>query len=326
MSTHAREVADGILCIRTLMVNVFVVREGDSWVLVDCGLRGYASTIRRAAEAFVGNRRGPEAIVLTHGHFDHVGSLRALLDAREAPVFAHRLEVPYLTGKSSYPPPDPLAGGGSMTLLCRLYPRGPIDVSDRLRLLQEAEVPGLVGWRWMHTPGHTAGHISLFRDRDRTLLSGDAVITVKQESATAVMAQRREMHGPPAYFTQDWQAAQRSVRDLAVLDAETLLPGHGEAWSGAEMRAQLHRLAAEFARREVPVFGRYARHPAITDDHGIVSLPPDPLPRLLGGLALVGGAGWAWSRRRRTAGPHRPVDVMHGDASLPLGGPGRPPR
>ena len=122
-------------------------------------------------------------------------------------------------------------------------------------------------------------HVSLFRDRDRTLLSGDALITVKQESAIAVATQRRSMHGPPAYFTQDWPAAERSVRRLAALEPETLLPGHGEAWSGPGMRSQLRGLVAEFASREVPAFGRYSRQPAVTDDHGIVSLPPDPLPK-----------------------------------------------
>ena len=39
------------------------------------------------------------------------------------------------------------------------------------------------GWRWVHTPGHTAGHVSLFRDADRTLIAGDAFVTTKQESA-----------------------------------------------------------------------------------------------------------------------------------------------
>jgi len=296
MTAHQKEVADGVLSVRTLMVNLFVVREADSWVLVDCGLNGYANTIRRAAEAYVGHPRGPEAIVLTHGHFDHVGSLQALLERWDVPVCAHPLEVPYLAGESSYPPPDPLAGGGSMALLSRLYPRGPIDVRGRLRRLSDAEVPGLPGWRWIHTPGHTAGHVSLFRDRDRTLLSGDAVITVKQESAIAVAMQRREMHGPPAYFTQDWYAAENSVRRLAALEPESLLPGHGESWSGPDMRAQLHHLAEGFAGRERPPFGRYARHPAVTDEHGIVSLPPDPLPKVVAGLAVVGAAAWALSR------------------------------
>jgi glyoxylase-like metal-dependent hydrolase (beta-lactamase superfamily II) len=299
VSANIREAANDVLFLRTMMVNAFIIRSGQSWVLVDCGLRGYEQTIRRAAEAYVGHSRAPEAIVLTHGHFDHVGSLEGLLATWDVPVYAHRLEVPYLTGGSSYPPPDPLVGGGSMALLSPLYPRGPIDVSDRLRLLEEGAVPALPDWRWIHTPGHTAGHVSLFRERDRTLISGDAVITTKQESMIAVAMQRREMHGPPAYFTQDWTAASESVGRLAALEPETLLAGHGEPWGGADMRAQMRALAADFDRRELPTFGRYTARPAVTDEYGIVSLPPDPLPKVVAGAVIAAGVALALSRSRR---------------------------
>ena len=301
MSANWKEAAEGVLFVRTMMVNLFIVRTGHSWVLVDAGLRGYADTIRRAARAYLGHSEPPQAVVLTHGHFDHIGSLDALLQPWDVPVYAHPLEAPYLTGASSYPPPDPLVGGGSMALLSRLYPRGPIHLGRRLQLLADASVPVLPEWRWVHTPGHTAGHISLFRDRDRTLISGDAVITVKQESALAVATQRREMHGPPAYFTQDWAASGNSVGRLSALEPDNLLPGHGEPWSGGEMRALLRELSVNFDRREVPTFGRYAQRPAVTDERGIVSLPPDPLPKVLAGAVLAAGAAWALSQKRRAA-------------------------
>ena len=149
--------------------------------------------------------------------------------AGDVPVFAHPLERPYLTGRSPYPPPDPLSGGGSMSLLSRLYPRGPINVGDRLEFLQEdGYIPFAPSWRWIMTPGHSPGHISLFRDADRTLIAGDAVVTTKQESLIAVATQRREIHGPPSYFTQDWGAAGDSVGRLAALEPEVLATGHGE--------------------------------------------------------------------------------------------------
>jgi glyoxylase-like metal-dependent hydrolase (beta-lactamase superfamily II) len=301
MSTNPREVADGVFSLRTLMVNLFLVREGSSWVLVDAGLRGFASDIRDAARRFLGSETAPSAIVLTHGHFDHVGSLDALLATWDVPVYAHRLERPYLTGLSPYPPPDPLVGRGAMALLSRLYPRGPIDVGHRFRELPDANVPGLADWRWVHTPGHTAGHVSLFRDRDRTLIAGDALTTTKQESMLAVVTQRLEMHGPPAYYTQDWAAAKASVQRLAALEPELLVTGHGEPFAGPGMRSQLHELASHFDKREVPSVGRYARQPAVTDDRGIVSLPPDPLPKVAAGVAIAAGVAWGLARAR-TAG------------------------
>lgn len=298
------EVADGVYRVRTLMVNVFVVRTGASWVLVDAGLRGYDRTIAAAAADFVRSNAPPDAVVLTHGHFDHIGSLEALLDRWHVPVYAHRLERPYLTGESPYPPPDPLVGRGAMTLLSRLYPRGPIDVSGALRLLPEdGTVPAMPGWRLVSTPGHSAGHVSLFREADRTLIAGDAVVTTKQESMSAVMTQRAELHGPPAYFTQDWRAAGESARRLADLDPEVLVTGHGVPMRGEPMRRALHYLADHFEEVEVPQYGRYAQEPAITDEHGIVRLPPDPFPKVAAGLAIaavaVGFASQAGRLRRQ---------------------------
>ena len=299
MSSNACEIAPGVLFLRTLIANLYLIKEGTAWVLVDAGLRGYADTIRSTAREFVGSIAPPVTIVLTHGHFDHVGSLPALLETWDVPVFAHAMERPYLTGVSPYPPPDPLAGGGLMTWLSKLYPRGPIDLGRRFEPLSESKaIPGLTEWKWIPTPGHTAGHVSLFRERDRVLIAGDAVTTVKQESMSAVMTQRPELHGPPAYYTPDWATASESVRRIAALEPDILATGHGEPRRGPVMRAELRALAARFAEHEIPGFGRYARQPAITDEHGIVMLPADPLPRFAAGVAIVAGVAWGLSLAR----------------------------
>jgi glyoxylase-like metal-dependent hydrolase (beta-lactamase superfamily II) len=299
--TRFSEVAPGVAFMRCALVNIAVIGDRSRWVLVDAALPGYGGMIRRAAEEHFGHGARPAAIVLTHGHFDHVGALDDLLRHWDVPIFAHALEMPYLTGRSPYPPPDPLVGRGAMALLSRAYPRGPIDLGLRVHQLpSDGTVPDAPQWRWIHTPGHTPGHVSLFRDADRTLLAADALTTTKQESMAAVLTQRRELHGPPAYYTQDWDRARESFRTLVRLAPELIVSGHGQPWGGAEMRDELTVLANEFDRLERPSFGRYARQPAIADETGVVMLPPDPLPALLAGAGAMAAAGalvWVASKR-----------------------------
>jgi glyoxylase-like metal-dependent hydrolase (beta-lactamase superfamily II) len=245
--------------LRLSIVNVvFVGSASDGWVLVDTGLATSASKIREAAEQRFGAGKAPSCIVLTHGHFDHVGAAATLAEEWDVPIYAHPLEKPYLDGSTAYPPPDPWVGGGLMALLSPVYPRGPIDLGSRLNLLPESgSVPGLPDWKWLHTPGHAPGHVSLWRESDRTLIAGDAVITTGQESAYEVIVQELEMHGPPQYFTPDWKAAGRSARALADLRPELVITGHGQPAAGPAMRAALDHLARDFGSIAVPRGGRY---------------------------------------------------------------------
>ena len=309
---QSTEAAEGVYLVRTLISNVAFIGSLHSsrWVLVDAGVRGYATEIRRAAEERFGVGTQPEAIVLTHGHFDHVGSLHALLDTWRVPVYAHLLEMPHLTGRVDYPPPDPLAGGGMMAWSSRLLPKAAIDVGPSLLALpQDRSVPGAPGWEWIHTPGHTAGHVSLLRAQDRVLVAGDAITTTKQESLLAVATQRSEVHGPPAYFTIDWDAARESVRHLASLQPEVLATGHGVPMSGASMRHRLQLLATHFDEVARPKFGRYARTPARMQQDGTYTVPRDPFPLVAAAVAAAAVGGVlltraASSRSRAPAARH----------------------
>jgi glyoxylase-like metal-dependent hydrolase (beta-lactamase superfamily II) len=261
----AHDVAPDLAYQRLAIVNVVlagVPGAGDrEWVLVDAGVggAGAATAIARAAASrFGGEEARPAAIVMTHGHFDHVGALEELAERWDAPVYAHEAELPYLDGRASYPPPDPSVGGGMMARMSALYPRGPVNVGSRLRALPaDGSVPGMPGWRWIHTPGHTPGHVALWRAADRAVIAGDAFITTDQESAYAVMLQKTEIHGPPMYYTTDWNAARDSVRRLAALEPETAITMHGRPLRGAAMREALHVLARDFDRIAVPERGRY---------------------------------------------------------------------
>jgi glyoxylase-like metal-dependent hydrolase (beta-lactamase superfamily II) len=293
--------------LRTAIANVFLYGSpgaGDrGWVLIDSGMPGYAGSIRDAADAWFGAGARPAAIILTHGHFDHVGTVRELAEAWDCPVFAHQLELPYLTGRSAYPPPDPSVGGGAMARMAWAYPKQPIDLGRRVHALPAAcSVPFMDGWRWIHTPGHTAGHVSLFREYDATLIVGDAFVTVRQESASAVLTQRPEVHGPPSYYTSDWRLAEASVRRLALQRPQLVATGHGVPLEGPAMRAALDRLARDFQALAVPDHGRYVGRPAIADEGGVRYVPPRNGGRLgTGTLLLAGLAGFAavrLSRRR----------------------------
>ena len=270
------DVTHDVAGLKTLFVNVFFIGEpgaGNPWVLVDAGLPGYTGQIKKKAEALFGPGTKPDAIILTHGHFDHTGSLKALLNQWDAPVYAHPLELPYLTGKSSYPPPDPAIGGGFMSYSSFIFPIGPDDFGDRIKAIPaNGSIPELVGWRAIHTPGHAPGHISLFRDADRTLIAGDAFVTTNQNSAISVATQKEEVYGPPAYFTCDWHAAEKSVQTLNNLNPTAVGTGHGVSVRGLDLTLGLNRLAHHFTD-SIPSEGRYVKQAAVTDENGIVDMP-----------------------------------------------------
>lgn len=69
------------------------------------------------------------------------------------------------------------------------------------------QLPHMAGFKWIHTPGHSPGHISLFREKDRAFIAEDAFTTGKQDSLSKVMKQEQEISEPPIYLTPDWKSA-----------------------------------------------------------------------------------------------------------------------
>ncbi|MEJ7860954.1 MAG: MBL fold metallo-hydrolase [Pyrinomonadaceae bacterium] len=298
-------VAAGVRHLKIVFVNAYLVDTPESslgsWVLVDTGMPLSDGRIKRFAEKIYGANAKPSAIVLTHGHFDHAGAALALASLWEVPIYAHRLEMPYLTGKSDYPPQDPTVGG-ALAQMSRLFPHSGYDFGTRVRPIPESdEIEEMPGWRVVHTPGHTAGHISLFRESDRTLLAGDALATMNQDSWISNVTEKKEFCHPPAPFTSDWTAARRSVEILATLEPNAVASGHGQPFTDTETAEQLRNFARNFT---APAHGRYVRQPAITNENGIVALPPpvrDPVRQKLIGAAIVAGGALAFSflKRRR---------------------------
>ena len=259
-SGEGKEVRKDVYYYTDQIVNVIMIGYPDKgdWFLVDAGMPGSAEELLSVAEKRFGRHRPPAAVLLTHGHFDHVGSIVKLLEAWKVPVYAHVMEFPYLTGLKNYPEPDTSVEGGMLAKLSFLYPHQAIDIKEVLRPLPaDGSVPGLPDWRWIHTPGHTPGQIAFFRELDKTLLSGDAFITVRQDSFYKVLVQKKEINGPPRYLTTDWPAAWESVRKLEALQPDLVVSGHGPAMKGKVLKAGLKRLAETFDRMAIPEHGKY---------------------------------------------------------------------
>src|SRR5438874_8632623 len=154
----------------------FVGRPGGKWVLIDAGLPGWAADIFAAAEARFGAGSRPEAIVLTHGRIDHAGSALALAELWDVSIYAHRLEIPFLIGRSPYPPPDPTVGG-ALAFLSRFFPRLSRDLGARLGELRTSRVQGATIWVWFFAHGQSPRHVYFFRDSARDLLTVYALST-----------------------------------------------------------------------------------------------------------------------------------------------------
>ncbi|WP_339183738.1 MBL fold metallo-hydrolase [Oceanobacillus sp. FSL W7-1293] len=254
------EVLPDIYCHTIQIVNICFVQDPEtkSVVLIDAGMPKSADKIIAVTEERFGKNSRPKAIILTHGHFDHVGGLVDLVKHWNVPVYAHKLELPFLTGKKSYPEPDPSVEGGLVAKASSMFPNEPIDIgSSIVELPADGSVPEMPGCKWIHTPGHSPGHVSLYRESDRMLIAGDAFITVKQDSLYKVMVQEREIHGPPRYFTTDWEAAKKSVQTLEALKPAIAITGHGEPMYEEELSEGLKKLVKTFDQTAVPDFGRY---------------------------------------------------------------------
>jgi glyoxylase-like metal-dependent hydrolase (beta-lactamase superfamily II) len=255
------EVTPDIYSYTTQIVNVCFIgnpAKDDRFVLVDAGMPNSASMIIKEAEERFGEGKKPKAIILTHAHFDHIGAIIELVEKWQIPVYAHTLELPYVTGKKNYPTPDGTVEGGLVAKLSPLFPTEAIDLGSHVQALPaDGSVPHMPQWEWIHTPGHSPGHISLFRKQDLALIAGDAFVTTKQEYLLDVLEQELEISGPPRYLTTDWASAKRSVEVLQSLYPSVAVTGHGKPVSGEWLSTNLLKLTKNFDEIARPDYGKY---------------------------------------------------------------------
>jgi len=236
-ATLEETVASGVYCLVTGKrrdSNVYFVQSGGTWVLVDTAWRGRAELIKSAAETLFGAGARPRAIVLTHVHPDHAGSACDLARMWDVTVYVHPANCHCPPRAASSAPWPESSGTGCSPGQPRLSPIDP-----------DAGVPGLPDWQVIPTPGHTPGHLALFREADRALIPGDAVLTVNLNSPGDALSQRHTLGGPPRFATWNWRAATESVSELARLEPGVLAPGHGRPMTGPVLAPALRALGEQ---------------------------------------------------------------------------------
>lgn len=230
--------------------------SGSSWALIDTGWAKDAPSIKQAAESVFGAGTRPASILLTHFHPDHAGSALQLARIWACTVYVHPDELPLATGDFSaltaYA--GPLDTWVVLPLMRAMGRRRREAMLARSSLRDVASalepgtgVPGLPGWECISTPGHTPGHVSLFRASDHVLITGDAIVTMKLNSLSGLVLQRKGLSGPPWYTTWSWRAAKESVARLARLEPIVLAGGHGTPMTGAETTDAVSTFADHFS-------------------------------------------------------------------------------
>jgi glyoxylase-like metal-dependent hydrolase (beta-lactamase superfamily II) len=257
------EIAAGVYRVETgrglTEANVYLVRSGPGWVLIDAAWPHRTQLIKAAAESLFGLGTRPAAIVLTHIHPDHSGSALELARMWDLPVYVHPAELVLAPGGYLPEYGNPLDRWLIGPVL-RLLPCGMVEASRSRNSLEgvarafdpAAGVPGLPDWQAVPTPGHTPGHVAFFRSADRVLITGDAVLTVNLNSLPGLLAGQHQVSGPPYISTWDWPAAKRSVAALARLAPDLLACGHGRPVAGPRAAAGLASLADRFSSPPAP--------------------------------------------------------------------------
>jgi glyoxylase-like metal-dependent hydrolase (beta-lactamase superfamily II) len=229
-----RNVAEGIHRVEDAHTNWYLVEDAGRLTVVDTGLPRSWSSLQTALRD-IGRRPGDiEAVVLTHGHFDHMGFAHRAQQDLGVPVWAHsgersvvshpwrydheRSRLPYLRH------PGFLKVFCEMTAMGALWVRGSESVQT-YEANATLDVPG--GPQVLFTPGHTHGHCSLlFADRGAVIV-GDAFVMLDPytgRSGPCIVA---------GAATADSRQALASLDVLAGADAETALTGHGPVWTGS---------------------------------------------------------------------------------------------
>ena len=237
-----------------------------------CGSGGVGGGNPEVGAGRYGERSRPAAIVLTHGHFDHVGAVEELAREWDVPVYAMRRNSRIWTGEPRIRRPIRVSGAASCPCCLPLSARA--DRSGRPvapLTFRTARFPPAPGWRWIATPGHSPGHVSLWNEARRTLPGTRS--SPRPRNRPTRSPPNDPSSWPPHVLYAGLGQRRESVQRLARLEPELVVTGHGPAMQGPEMTAALHALARDFDTIAVPRQGRYVHDPARFEPCGVTHLP-----------------------------------------------------
>jgi glyoxylase-like metal-dependent hydrolase (beta-lactamase superfamily II) len=211
-----------------------IVDEQNGNTLVDAGLPDQMEAISAAlVEAGIGVR-DLRRIIFTHQDLDHVGSGAALVRQSGARVLAHPADVPYVEGSRRPLKPSPAMLDQRPQMRKVLERLEPVGVDERIENGTRLDLAG--GTKVISTAGHTPGHISLYLERSKVLIAGDALT-----------AEKGSLNGPNPSMTLEMSTAIQSIRSLADLEIDTIVCYHGGVVS-EDANGQLRRVIQEASR------------------------------------------------------------------------------
>ena len=219
-----------LLIVRTLIVQFFVLRDGDALYLIDAGFIGGIKALNRALIARDWHDLPIRGILLTHGHLDHVRNAPALAKQHDTWIAGPERDLEHYEGRGQYTGWGRIAGCAEW--IGRRLLRQPSFRPDRL-LNDGDELPIWGGLRVVSLPGHTHGHCGYYSAKHRLLFSGDLFATFGFGPQIA-----------PIYLNQDNSEARRSIHRALELPLEGVLPCHSDKSSPKKQLEHLRGLAA----------------------------------------------------------------------------------